>query len=323
MKKLLLLLLLSLYVKISYNQNYHPFIGNSDKIWDVFSDIDALGDPNLFSTDSIHFISDTIIDSKLYKKISDYYKKHNYYTGWTYNHYFYYIREDSAKKVFIRSDTTDYLLYNFALDTGDFFYTYLDRTDTNNCIKNVWKVSTVDSVLIGSEYRRRITLVCLQNIFPQGDTTTSFGEDYWIEGIGSTWGFLDYLSPGTIGGANDQLSCYFEDGELLYNGNIYYNMQLITQTYFTGDCITTITNTSILDNNTLSVQFKNGILQINTSDNESYMLEIYNYLGQIMLNKSINGSTEVLLNNKISDGVYLFRVNKNNQIVKSGKFCFN
>ncbi|MCW3103178.1 MAG: hypothetical protein JWO09_1618 [Bacteroidetes bacterium] len=92
-------------------------------------------------------------------------------------------REDVLNKriYFIEPDsTTDTLLYDFNLSVGD---TLPDSYVSDKMYyKNI--VASVDSVLVGSVYHKRF------NINDGGSTYVSL-----VEGVGSTYGFLGYLTP--------------------------------------------------------------------------------------------------------------------------------
>jgi hypothetical protein len=319
--KILLCIIILTYVNIVNGQTYHPLIENNDKIWEVYSDNDALGNPYLFYTDSIKFISDTIIGTKNYKKCIDSNKNHNQYTGWHFSQDTSYLREDSSKKVFLWEANGEYMLYNFSLQINDYFITYNDRTDTTNSVSNYWQVTNIDSIIIGSEYRKRFTLSCMKVIYQSGDTMWGpLNTDIWIEGIGSTYGLFDRVYPGTTGWDGESLSCFFEDGILIYNSDIYNNMHPITQSFFSGDCLSTITNitTSSYPNN--SISFINGYLFLNLPDNKKYIVSIYNSIGQNILTKEIEGNTSIDLNNKgINNDILFYKLKSDNEFIKTGK----
>jgi len=112
-----------------------------------------------------------------------------------------YIREDTtAKRVFLRFDgmNNDTLLYDFALQLEDTLKGFL-----GNCY--LWTVQSIDSVVVGSSFRRRI------NFYDFGDCN----DLSIIEGIGSTMGLIGCMTPAFEGGSG--LRCFSVDGEVLYN----------------------------------------------------------------------------------------------------------
>lgn len=99
------------------------------------------------------------------------------------------LREDVAqKKVYFFQPFTsgEQVLYDFNLNVGD----TLGPTMLN--ITNFNRVSVIDSVLIGSEYHRRYWLWDINN---PNWTPQDSGYVALIEGIGSTFGLMEYLVP--------------------------------------------------------------------------------------------------------------------------------
>lgn len=92
------------------------------------------------------------------------------------------IREDTtARRVYLRLDgmDSDTLLYDFAVQIGGTLRGYL-----GNC--NLFTVESIDSVLVGSSFRKRINF------------TSYFGDCHdlsIIEGIGSTKGLIECVVP--------------------------------------------------------------------------------------------------------------------------------
>jgi len=306
--------------KMAISQTYHPLVDNLDKIWEVYSDNDAMGNPYSFYIDSIKFVSDTIIGTNNYKKCIEFHKDHNQYSGWSYNQYFFYLREDSSKKVYQWETNGDYLLYDFSLQLNDTFITYNTRTDTANSVANYWHITNIDSILIGSENRKRFILTSIKVVFPNGDTQLwTYNTDYWIEGIGSTSGLLDIIFPGTTGWAGEELTCYFENGISIYNANTYVNLNPITQAFFTGDCLTTITKTSIQNLENYCVHYDKGSLFVTLPDAKDYLIYIYNTFSKNILTQHIEGTAQIDLKNKNNNGLLLYKLTKGNELIKTGK----
>ena len=187
MKKLLLISITMLSLTVSYGQTsvYHSF-PDSDAIWNVTYG----GYQAQFSKYSYTLTSDTIVNSVTYKKI--YQQKSNYPNDpWTSGcdwccpspaiiYYAGALREDiGSKKVFYLpvSASSDTLLYDFNLAVGD----PVPLSINNWC--PALQVGSIDSVLIGTSYRKRWNMAdpninCVS-------TTSSV-----IEGIGNTFGLL-------------------------------------------------------------------------------------------------------------------------------------
>ena len=75
---------------------------------------------------------------------------------------------------FMFSDTSEVLLYDFSLQVGDSFQFQTGLIDS---------VSSIDSILLNGSYRKKINF---QNMYTNGN----IGPYYWIEGVGSTYGFF-------------------------------------------------------------------------------------------------------------------------------------
>ena len=181
----------------SHSQIYYPFPSSAmDATWTVeygYYDI-TWGNQVITGNEFYRVLGDTTIDSISYSKI--------YTSGLTYDTVFnpvtsfYYaaIRENN-KQIFVRevNDTIDRLHYDFNLTVGDSFNFYYAG------LAGWHYVTSVDSILINSTYRRTIT-------FDQVDT--------WIEGMGSNAGLLQ--SNLLIGNVYSLLLCYSENGNVIY-----------------------------------------------------------------------------------------------------------
>ncbi|MEI6684253.1 MAG: T9SS type A sorting domain-containing protein [Bacteroidota bacterium] len=110
------------------------------------------------------------------------------------------VRQDvTQRKVFIvpPATVTEQLLYDFTLAAGD---TVKGYTETQAYPRDV--VQSIDSVMVGSSYRKRWNLPCY--------------DIHIIEGIGSTYGLFQF-SPGCITDAPDfAISCFRQNGQTLY-----------------------------------------------------------------------------------------------------------
>lgn len=155
---------------------YHPF-PDSNAVWGMVSgctDV-SCGDWKYIQD---YYVGDTLIGSFSYKKI------HEELLLMTAGNCCSvpetagpgYLREDTAgRKVYWRtaSMSSDSLLYDFTLNPGDTLKGYF-----NNYGMGPWVVQSVDSILVGSTFRKRINF----------DTTENSFYFSIIEGIGSTTG---------------------------------------------------------------------------------------------------------------------------------------
>lgn len=189
-------------------QIYTPF-PDSNVMW-----TDRIYDPScnninlLCSINQYTITGDTLINGKLYKKItnSGYYITQN-------NAYIYYLlyagairQEINNKKVFYFPPygypQVDTLLYNFNLQVGDSLpYTYLYPENLCNAV-----VDSIDSVDVGNTYRKR---------FHISTTDTPPGQETWlIEGIGCSRGLFGYYCPGWEHW--QELTCFIQNDTMIY-----------------------------------------------------------------------------------------------------------
>jgi hypothetical protein len=189
-------------------QKYHPF-KESDAFWIV----NANGSQGAGCYEVKYFIDgDTVLNGLTYNKI----KRYGWYGGsngngcdpwanWTYNGYPFYVgglRNDTIqRKVYFwrDSDTTESLLYDFSLGIGDTL-----QPGINNQFNTTLVVHSFDSVLVGTNYRRKIYV----NIPGLGFVIGI------IEGIGSQTGLIEDLLVGF--GFGSTLKCYGEGNQTMY-----------------------------------------------------------------------------------------------------------
>lgn len=109
-----------------------------------------------------------------------------------------FLRQDSMK-IYFRTlfNSTEYLVYDFDLEVGD----SLPITTIN--FQDFLVVNAVDSVLIGSSWRKRIYF--------------NEGTSWLIEGLGHNGGFLESIPPMLECG--HKFICFKLDSELVFQGN--------------------------------------------------------------------------------------------------------
>lgn len=128
-----------------------------------------------------------------------------------------YIREDTfAKKVYyLEVGKPERVLYDFSLNEGDsitydYPWYYPEKDDV---VKTVIIAEDVNSVLIGGELRKQIT-VRVKLIF-NGEFRSR--KHVWIEGIGATDDFFqDYARYLLVGAYGRRLLCFFQNEKLVY-----------------------------------------------------------------------------------------------------------
>ena len=166
-----------------------------------------------------HYLAnDTIINGQTYTSV-------NYY--WTLEESKVYkiahVRFSEDKKVYALMDDTEYLVYDFSVQVGD----------TIETIVGAFSGSMLQQLLVhqididGATNRKTITLYPICRI-----EDDEYDEDWvylwdccpvqWIEGVGSTDGFLMGYPPcGWVGGIGHKLLCAYKNDELKYTGDLY------------------------------------------------------------------------------------------------------
>ena len=230
---------------------YHPFpdsnaYWNSYKSWMVNSNPPVGVDVIIWDW----IVGDTVIGSFTYKKIKEYtYCQNNAATTLGLAAL---LRQDSIqKKVFLFNGHGDTLLYDFNLSVGDTIPKwYINTTYPQN------KISSIDSILIGTTYRKRF------NISMGG----CCGPQSLIEGIGSTMGLFLPLDQGVEHGST--LQCFSHNGQTLYPNS-------------TGSCNFDVGINNIIHQNDFSISPNptSGIFNVQMSKFENVQMEIYNVMG--------------------------------------------
>lgn len=120
--------------------------------------LSGLGGSSYSRSWTLYISGDTTIDNHVYHVI----KKDSIIP-------FYYVREDSFKRVFLRFRDADTLLFDFGVNVGD----------TTTCLGGVYVVNRIDTLIYNGIPRRRLLMEYPAN---------TYMGDLWIEGIGSVSG---------------------------------------------------------------------------------------------------------------------------------------
>ncbi len=306
MKKLYVLIFL--LVELDVNGQtfvYHPF-PDSSAIWNISS----IQSCSITSFDwwthsySYHITNDTLINGIVYHmlEVPSEVIVTNGGCGingsWTIpGHYAGSIRQDILnKKVFIipPASITEELLYDFDLQVGDTVTGFTQSFASPNDV-----VNSIDSILIGGNYRKRWNINSLHSISI-------------IEGIGSTYGLLE-LSPGNaiIDAYDATLSCFSNNGITLYP-NAGTNCELITSIkHFspeTYSCYLTPNPFNLFSTLTVGNKFENA------------ELKIYDCFGKIIKTDKLNGENYLLNRNNLVNGIYFLQLINNNIEANTVKF---
>jgi hypothetical protein len=260
---------------------------NKDAAWNVFY-MGMEGMPDRYTNLKIE--KDSLINDTVYSIFNRHYDR-------------YALREDSDK-VFFRvlppyifqgSDSSEHLLYDFGLELNDSIILNLLGNEFYTTKK--WKVTDIDSVLVGNKYKKRILLKVDESaVYPME------GVQYWIEDVGSSEGPI-YMTGISEFETVIHLSCYWVNGELLFSTE-----------FSKGKC-------NFLDADPGYPIYKDVIsyntslhqVKINLPLSESCFLSVYRINGQKVFNKKVPCNSYVKLM-PINTGIYIFEVTAGNLI---------
>lgn len=192
------------------------------------------------------------------------------------------------KKVYciLPNDTIEHLIFDFNIQVGDSI-----PTIPYPCYSKIF-VSQIDSVLIGTTYRKRWVGSGL----------------VIIEGIGANWEFLNPMCE-IIDRVTGMLTCFRQNGTTIYPDSLN-NCSLITN-------INSISNTY-----SLVKLFPNPfhlsmtvVLSV-----EKATMEIYNSFGEFVRVVRISDYSAVINRNSLTDGIYFYRLSNDKGEITSGKF---
>ncbi|MEO6902522.1 MAG: T9SS type A sorting domain-containing protein [Bacteroidia bacterium] len=292
MKKIsiiLTVLVLTLMVGQAQTNVYHPF-PDSSAVW-IGTSWSGWGTDKLNYDDYNLYISgDTTIGLFSYHKLYRNGVTHCWPCPPLYNYYYKQyagaFRQDIPnKKVYLYQYGNDTLAYDFNLNVGD--------TLATTCL-TYWQpnhfVQSIDSVLVGGQYRKR----------------------FWIDGC--TYALTEGV--GSMFGAFGYIACPFESGADLWCMRI--NNQ-IAWTYSTGSSctLTSINKNSIVEN---KISISQNPFSTETSLTTTYnlinsTLSIYNSSGQLVKQiKNIFGQTITLHRDNLVSGIYFLRLTQDNKI---------
>lgn len=282
------LLIISFFIFFCVNtkaQKYFP-LPDSGAVW-----TSAKIDTNGIYVQNIKFLisSDTVIQGKIYKKV---YYSSDSIINFPKMNYFGCLREDSNHRWFsiMKNEKTVMSLYDFSLKVGDSVETYIYQPGPGYGSR--LKVLSIDSILIGTEYRKRINL---KTLFLYKDFYPS-----WVEGIGSlNQLFLPYVLLWTY---DYKLMCFEEDGVLKYHNSPNSNC------YYVG------INENLKSNYKNLISYPNPVKagQIINIDNIKagiYHLTIIDLYGRNKSETNITSTGQIRLNADLKSGIYIIKLN--------------
>lgn len=222
--------------------------------------------------------------------------------------YFFAIREDEDGKIWVfpQFSESEYLFIDFGLEIGETALVQ-GANPFDGSGESLTTVLAKDSILINGEYRVRL------------EVQTSCITEYWIEGIGSTGGFLRNLDGCFLGGGQQDLFCHTIDGNLNYMADWIFSCKspyelTISETTFSDQTICVGQQAVFQDFNSavlggvagynISIEPNVGVEQVNEfgaflSPNETTN---YTYLVEDAFGNSANVSfTVTVINDPIPD----------------------
>jgi hypothetical protein len=292
------LLVLSLIVVFqSEAQNTFSF-PDTNAYWNMF---DAVWG-NLSVDNPIGVIGDTTINNAQYIKICqstdtlfEFQADYPFYCA---------VREEDSKYYFVfPNETSEILYYDFTLEVGDTI-----QYPQNSYIWQplALKVVGKDSVLIGANYRKRLSLTNIDTI-----TTGSSPNQIWIEGIGSLFG-LRHIQNYTIDGYH-ATSCLHQNDTLVY---LNPQFQACYRWTLVGLEENQIQPLKVFPNPaTEQISF-----EVLSDELVNSQFEIVDIKGEIFYNSIINSPSFSVSINNLSPGVYFYDITHSSERVYRGKF---
>jgi hypothetical protein len=275
---------------------YHPF-PDSNAVWNEMCGYLQMNTP--VNNPHIFFLAgDTIISGNTYKKI--------FTSGYRYSQFpgnnccFYYnqsaamIRQDTVqRKIYTYSSPNDTLLYDFNLNVGD----TLPASNINYQGSGNY-VSSIDSVLIGTTYRKQYHISTHED--PNGFGSWDSNYVQLIDGIGSTFGLFSLLVPPFEGGCG--LNSYCENNIVLYGyPNSTCDLEVgIAESQNPNEIISISPNPST------------GIFTINSSKN--FQFSVYDIFGREILQTTSQSQMTTLDLTSYPQGIYFVRGKSNGKI---------
>ena len=275
--------ILSVFFSLTTFSQLDNFIVNAEGLWSNLS-IHCVPSGNEYSTYSVKFQDDTIIDGYTYQKIWRCDEEN--LANWT---FYGFIRENENHQVYLKPpDYIEGLIYDFGVNVGDSIQALNVYLSSSNILNFV--VVQVDSVLLLDRYRKRISLFEYMNN----------KEEIWVEGLGSYSGILNSCNNayGGLCGGSEAL-CYKENDNLAYQNpdfeTCYYSALV-------GLNQTKLTSFKASPNPT------KDFITINFPTNSERRVEICDFSGKKVLN-NLFFEKNILLNlQEVDNGIYIINV---------------
>jgi hypothetical protein len=309
MKKFLFFLLLIISVSSRAQTSvYHSFPDSA--FWRVDILVYSPMDGGCMATYYFHYYvsGDTLINSSVHKKI---YKSFVLLTSTGSaspcdpipsiedSGYVGALKEDSIlnRTFFVLPNyTNDTLLYDYNLIAGDTVKGFIGL----NCMTIL---SSVDSVLINGQYRKRWN----------GTACGGNPNEYIIEGIGTSYGFIERFSGSPNTQSFGRLVCVKDTTNTLFVST--YSSAIGCQLIYSGESeISQENNVTISPNPFHSF----ATLRMN-QDFENSLLNIYDAFGRLVSQKKNKSQTSIISREGLPNGIYFYQIKNNKGNVITGK----
>ena len=262
--------------------------------------------PYNLSTENIKFTTDTTINTLLYKKVERSTDINQQY--WA---FYGFIREDSIKRVFYRFNASDndHLFYNFNIQLFDTITAYSINTFDNNLYlqPQIYFVISVDSVLIGDTFRKRI------NLGVPGDST--FALEHWIDSTGNIGGIL-HNNELLTGRDSYSLLCFSETGIVKYHQPGYNSCSVFTgiETKNTFDWSVKVSPDPIIESSILTVK--------HSGSDDKMKIDFFDLTGRNVYSKCFLNELP-LTRKEFQPGIYFYKLTDRSGNILTGKIVVN
>ena len=213
------------------------------------------------------------------------------------------IREEDNGKVFYKPWENgggfgeQRLIYDFGVEPGETFTSYGYFMNMEIEIEVI--VTDIDTIMVEGQQRRRLQLA----------SPTFYGQDHWIEGLGSEQGFLLPFSQFILIDIGMELLCVKKNDELLYMGPMetcYINTVGISEN--------PIEQGISIYPNPASGSFTISIQEIP----KEATFNIFDLCGKIVFTTEIK-SRQQLIRHNLSPGTYIYRISSAGEPPTGGK----
>lgn len=324
-----------LIYNISYSQEYTPFKNNC--VWSV-------------NTIKYMTCGDTVINNKTYMKVFRQMETIPFEFDVSKADYFCAIRNDTTAKrvygiyrepvwvcyngnnhLFKSTDTSEFLLYDFALKLGDTIsvasFECVDRTleiEINKITRvpsitiaiasnNNFYISDIDSIIQMNDSTDR------KRILIKGNNDMFLTSQFWIEGIGSSMGMLSTTDCYVLDIPRLHFLCYHEGSILMYQTPIIkFDSDSDCFDENSVGCLEKQKNDMGIYPNPVKDNLILTIMDI--SYNKKCIISIVNLLGQEVCRIAVNQEQTTIDVSNLYSGLYYLQIIKDNKTIDRHKF---